>query len=72
MKKRWEDKKYRENMKKKHTGKRGYKYKKHIKPLRLNLDIEDINNLYKKGWSIYKIAKNKKVCWTAIKKRIKE
>jgi len=72
MKNRWNDPEYREMMVKIHTGARGYKYKKHIKPLRLKLDNNEINKLYDQGLSINKISKKLNVCWTSIQKRIKK
>lgn len=50
---------------------RGYKLKNYTRPLKLKLDIEEINRLHKQGFTINKIAKIKKTCWGTIKKRIK-
>ena len=69
VKKLWEDTEYRKKQTLQRYEKRG-KYKKHTKPLRLDLDIQEINRLYKNGLTINKIAKIKNVCWTAIQKRI--
>jgi group I intron endonuclease len=69
MKKKWLDPKYREEMVKKHSRPYG-KYKKHSKPLRLNLNIVEIEKMYNNGDSIYKIAKHFSVSFSVIKKRI--
>jgi group I intron endonuclease len=69
MKNRWNDTEYRKMMVEKHKGKRG-KYIKHNKPLRLKLDNDEINKLFKNGFTIYKIAKRYKVSFGAIKRRI--
>lgn len=70
MTERWKDPEYKAKMKAAHTGKRGYKYKPHTKPNKLQLDDALINDLYKKGMSINGIAKQLKVSFGAIKKRI--
>jgi len=70
MKKRWEDPEYREKMIKAHTGKRGLKYKKHKKPLRLELPISEINELYENGWTIYKLTKKYNASYGSIKRRL--
>jgi group I intron endonuclease len=70
MKNKWEDLEYREKMIKAHSRPYG-KYKKHTKPLRLELDLKLINELYKNGNSIYSIAKQLNVSFSVIKKRIK-
>jgi len=46
------------------------KYKKHSKPLRLNLPIDEINELYKSGLNINKISKIFNVPHSTIKRRI--
>ena len=72
VKKLWENEEYREHMSKVHTGKRNMKYIKHEKPLRLELDINNINLLYNNGKSIYYISKLYGVSYSTIKKRIKK
>jgi group I intron endonuclease len=69
MKRRWEDKEYRAKQTEQRHHKRG-KYKKHSKPLRVKLNIDEISNLYKKGFTIYRIAKKYKVSFGVIKRRI--
>ena len=69
MKDKWKDEDYRQRMIKAHSKPYG-KYKKHSKPLRLELDIELINNLFKQGKSIYFISKKFNVSYYTIKKRI--
>jgi group I intron endonuclease len=69
MKNKWEDLEYREKMIKAHSRPYG-KYRKHTKPLRLELDLKLINELYKNGNSIYSIAKQLNVSFCVIKKRI--
>lgn len=71
VKKLWDNPEYRKKMIEAHTGKRGYKYKKHNKPLRLKLNNKKINKLYKQGLTINKIARELNTCWTSIQKRIK-
>ena len=70
MKEVWENEEYRKHMSEAHSKPRG-KYKKHIKPLRLNLPIDEINAMYKKGMNINKIAKKYNVPYSTIKRRIK-
>ena len=65
----WENEEYHNKMIKAHSHKIG-KYKKHTKPLRLDLPIEEINELYRNGITINKIAKTYNVSFTTIKKRI--
>lgn len=69
MKNKWGDVEYREKMIKSHSRPYG-KYKKHTKPLRLELDLKLINELYKNGNSISSIAKQLNVSFCVIKKRI--
>ena len=69
VKKLWEDKEYREKQTKKRYQKRG-KYREGIvKPLRLDLPIDDIISLYHQGLTINKIAKKYNVGFKTIKKR---
>lgn len=70
MKKLWKDPEYRSRMSVAHTGERGFKYKKHTKPLRSKLDIQKIQSMHKQGSSIYKIANEMGVSFGAIKRRI--
>ena len=71
MKDKWKDKDYREKMVKAHSKPYG-KYKKHKKPLRLDLNCNEINLLFSKGESISMIAKKFNVSYYTIKKRIYE
>jgi group I intron endonuclease len=66
----WENKEYREKQTLQRYEKRG-KYKEGIiKPLRLDLPIDEINRMYSDGKSIYAIAKHFKVPFSTIKRRI--
>ena len=69
VKKLWENPEYREKQTLQRHSKRG-KYKQHKKPLRLDLDIVKINDMYKNGDTIYKIAKHFNCSFCVIKKRI--
>lgn len=70
VKKLWNDPEYRKKMVDAHTGERGYKYKKHTKPLRLVLDDKKIKGMYKSGITINKISKILGVSFGVIKRRI--
>lgn len=71
VKKLWESKEYRDKQVEQRKLKRG-PYKAGIKkPLRLDLPIEKINELYNSGMSIYKISKIFNVPHSTIKRRIK-
>jgi len=70
IKKLWENKEYREKQILQRHNKRG-KYKDNIiKPLRLDLPIDEINKMYKDGFTIYAIAKKYNVPFSTIKRRI--
>jgi len=69
VKKLWENEDYRKKMLSV-RGIRG-KYKKHKKPLRLNLPINKINTMHLSGMNINQIAKYFKVPFSTIKRRIK-
>lgn len=71
LKDKWSDIDYRQKMSDSHKGKRG-EYKEHTKPLRLSLPIDEINELYNSGLTIYKLTKKYNVSYDAIKKRIKQ
>jgi len=71
VKKLWEDPVYRATQTLQRHEKRG-KYRSGIKkPLRLKLDNNKIQEMYKKGLSINKIAIELDVCWYSIQRRIK-
>jgi len=64
----WENKEYREKILAA-RGKRG-KYKEQVKPLRIALPMEEINEMYKNGMNINQIAKYFNVPHSTIKRRI--
>lgn len=70
MTEKWGNNEYRAEMTKKHTGKRGYKYKKHSKPLRANISINKINLLKTAGYTVNAIAKIMGVSFSVIKIRL--
>jgi group I intron endonuclease len=69
VKKLWENKEYREKQTKQRHEKRG-KYKPHNKPLRLNLDVKTIKQMYSENQSINSIAKYFGCSFYTIKKRL--
>lgn len=69
MKEKWKDENYRSHMSQAHRHPIG-KYKKHTKPLRKDLPIDEINSLYNSGMSINQIAKKFNVPHSTIKRRI--
>jgi group I intron endonuclease len=69
MKEKWKNSEYKKQMTIAHSKPYG-KYKKHSKPLRLNLNIVEINKLYKSGKTITEIANKFGVSFGTIKKRI--
>lgn len=70
VKKLWEEPEYREKQVKQRRSKRG-KYRKGIvKPLRINLPIVKINEMYRSGRTINFIAKYFSVSFYTIKKRL--
>ena len=71
VKKLWEDPEYRARQTLQRYEKRG-KYRTGIKkPLRIDMNISEIKKLYAEGWTIYKLTKHYKVCYTTIKNRLK-
>ena len=71
LKEKWNNTEYRQKMSESHKGER-CGYKKHSKPLRLDLPNDEINDLYKSGVTIYKLTKKYKVSYDTIKKRIRQ
>lgn len=70
VKKLWENPTYREQQIKQRHQKRG-KYREGIvKPLRLNIPIEDVNKMYQSGISINKISKELGVSFGVVKRRL--
>ena len=70
VKKLWQNKEYREKQTLQRHEKRGKYRDGIIKPMRLDLPIEEINKMYINGKSIYFIAKYYNVSFSTIKKRI--
>lgn len=67
----WKNEDYRKHMSEVHSKPRGNGcYKNTKKPLRLNLPIDEINELYKSGMNINQIAKKYNVPHSTIKRRI--
>lgn len=69
MKLKWENKEYRKAMTNAHSKPRG-KYKKHSKPLRKDLPIKEIQELFDNGMNVNQIAKKYNVPYSTIKRRI--
>lgn len=70
VKKLWEDPEYRAKQVKQRRSKRGKYRKGAVKPLRINLPINEINEMFRRGHTIYSIAKHFSVSFYTIKKRL--
>ena len=69
MKKKWENDAYRNRMSIAHSKPRG-KYKKHKKPLRIDIPVDEIKELHNNGFTVNAIAKKYGVAYDTIKRRL--